>query len=265
MPNGSGANTSACPGPQQRPRRRPGLGDVRAADPQLEPPGVLVADRLGPHRAERAAQPGGELLAAVDHLRGGHAVGQVDLGPPAGAVLADRRREADRDAPSVSARLISAMPSEPSARVMTSWSGGCTCAGSSALRRDRLALRPPGQRERHEQRDGGERPPPPRREHHHGDDGGGQAGQAQRQDRAARLAGLLRLPCGSAGDRSAARSRRPRARARPCPGCATRRSGAWRVTMTRPRPRTRAPWRSTPASAAPWYAARCAVPGGGAA
>ena len=34
--------------------------------------------------------------------------------------------------PSRSTRLISAMPSDPSARVMTSWSGGCTCAGSAA-------------------------------------------------------------------------------------------------------------------------------------
>ena len=93
MPNGSGCEHVACAGAQQRPRRRLRLGDVGAADPQLEAPGVLAGDRLGPHGAERAAQPGGELLAAVDDLRGGDAVGQVDLGPPAGAVLADRRRE----------------------------------------------------------------------------------------------------------------------------------------------------------------------------
>ena len=94
-----------------------------AADPQLEPPGVLVGDRLGPHRAERAAQPGGELLAALgDHGRG-HPVGQVDLGPPAGAVLAHRGREHQlrgrRGATGRSRRY----PATPSARVMTSWSG----------------------------------------------------------------------------------------------------------------------------------------------
>ena len=82
----------------ERPRALLGLGDVLAADPQLEPPGVLAGDRFGPHGAERAAQPGGELLAAFgDHGRG-HAVGQVDLGPPAGAVLTDRGREHERAA-----------------------------------------------------------------------------------------------------------------------------------------------------------------------
>ena len=71
VPNGSGANTSPPPVRSQRPRRGLGLGDVGPADPQLQAPGVLGGDRLRPHRAERAPQPGGELLAALDHLRGG--------------------------------------------------------------------------------------------------------------------------------------------------------------------------------------------------
>ena len=44
---------------------------------------MLAGDRLGPHRAERPTQPGGELRSAVDDLRGGHAIREVDLGPPA--------------------------------------------------------------------------------------------------------------------------------------------------------------------------------------
>ena len=81
------------PTAQQRPRRLLGFRHVLAADPQLQPPSVLGGDRLRPHGAERAPQPGGELLAPLgDHGRG-HPVGQVNLGPPPGPVLAHRGRE----------------------------------------------------------------------------------------------------------------------------------------------------------------------------
>ena len=88
-PNGSGSNTS--PPPVRSHGHGAGLALVMSdpADPALQAARVLVGDDLGPYGAERAAQPGRELLAALDDLRGGHAVGQVDLEPPARPVLAD--------------------------------------------------------------------------------------------------------------------------------------------------------------------------------
>ena len=63
--------------PGQRPGGLPGLGHVLVTDPQHQPAGVLGVVGFGPHAAERAAQPGGQLVPAVDHLGDGHAVGQV--------------------------------------------------------------------------------------------------------------------------------------------------------------------------------------------
>ena len=103
----------AAAGPQPRPRRRLGLGDVhRPTQPSRRPACSWETD-LGPHGAERAAQAGGELLPPLDDLRGGHAVGQVDLETPAGAVLADRATGSSADSPLRRAWLIPAMPSEP--------------------------------------------------------------------------------------------------------------------------------------------------------
>ena len=200
---------------------------------------MLVADRLGPHRAERAAQPGGELLAPLDHLRGGDAVGQVDLGPPAGPVLADRRRER-RDRLPVGERPVDLGDAQRAERpdddVLVR---RLHLRGQLGLVVIVLPCGRPGQRERHEQRDGGERPRPttartppwPRR---------------RRPGRPGTAPGSCRAPCGS-----------------PCPALWIRRwsfsspsAAAWRsscavpgmchqaisrltVTMTRPAPRTR--------------------------
>ena len=73
-----------------------GGGHVLVPHPQDQAAGVLLVVGLGPHAAELAAQPGGELVAPVHHLGHGDAVGQVEVGAPAGAVPGDRVLEVDR-------------------------------------------------------------------------------------------------------------------------------------------------------------------------
>ena len=91
------------------------------------------------------------------------------------------------------ALLISAMPSEPSARMMTSRSGGCTCAGSSAFV---VMVLPCGRPAR---ANAANSATAASAHAHHGANttmaatAAVSAGQAQRQDRAARLAGLPAL------------------------------------------------------------------------
>jgi hypothetical protein len=179
------------PGPQQRPRRRLGLGDVRAADPQLEPSSMFAGDRLRPHRAERAAQPGRELLAPVDDHSRCDAVWEVDLRAPAGAVLAHRRRQR-RERPLLHSPVDlgdAQQPERPDDDVL---GRRLYLRGQLGARRDRPALRPTGERERGEQDQAERHPRPRRREPDHRGHGRGEPSQAQRQDRAARLARLLR-------------------------------------------------------------------------
>ena len=100
---------------------RLGLRHVLVADPQHQPAGVRLAGGFGPHAPERAAQPGGEPVAALDDVRrrsprtGGRrrraspgpsrviGAGNVTPGPPLPRAL-----------------FISARPSAPSARITTS-------------------------------------------------------------------------------------------------------------------------------------------------
>ena len=95
VPKGNGANRSTAPVLASGQAGWRGLGHVLVADPQDEAAGVHLGVALGPHAAQRAAQAGGELGAPIHHVPDGHAVGEVEVGPPAGAVAVDRRDEPD--------------------------------------------------------------------------------------------------------------------------------------------------------------------------
>ncbi len=176
------------PAAQQRPRRLPRLGDVHPADPQLQPPGVLGGDRLGPHGAERAAEPGGELLPPLGHHRRGHPVGQVDLGPPPGPVLTDRGREHERVA-------VAEPPVDPGDTQRPEGAGDHVLGWGLHRRRegggghDRLVRRAAGAGQQR-QRDHGQQDPRPRRGLGEDDQRGHQADRAPEEDQPAGGAGL---------------------------------------------------------------------------
>ena len=96
VPNATGLNRSAAPCLASGQAGWRGLGHVLVPDPQHQAAGVLAVVGFGPHAADLAAQPGGELVAAVHDLGDGDAVGQVQVSAPAGAVAGDRGLELDR-------------------------------------------------------------------------------------------------------------------------------------------------------------------------
>ena len=69
-------------------------------------PGCRLCVGFGPHAAERAAQPGGELFALLADRPGRHAVGQVEPGEPAGAVAHRRVDRHDGLARVLAERLV---------------------------------------------------------------------------------------------------------------------------------------------------------------
>ncbi len=134
---------------------------------------MFLRDRLGPHRAERSAQPGRELRPAFDDHRRRDAVREVDLGAPAWHVLTHRRWENPLRA-FLDVRVDCGDAERADDHIRRRWLHFGWQHGRSD---DRLVLRAPhpGQ---NRQDDSGERgPSPPRQVGHHGharDDHGGQ-------------------------------------------------------------------------------------------
>ena len=169
----------------QRPGGLLGGGHVLVGDVQVERAGVPLVVRLGPHAAERAAQPGGELLALLADLprRSRRAAGQP--GQPAGPVA--HRPSTGTMALSGSSRsalFISAMPSAPSARTMTSMVSLSTAPGTTALVTIGLSAGPADPRQ-HRHGDGADRQPQQRqvRGHRRGGERQGEDLGAERRSR----------------------------------------------------------------------------------
>ena len=155
------------PGAQQRVGDRLGLGQVVPADPQVQPPGVLVRHRFGPGRRVRAPQPRGEGLPALDDVRGGHPVRQVDVSAPPVAVAVHVGHEGEAGA--VLDHRVDLGDAQRPQRPGDHLRGGRLVGGRHhGGAHDPLALRcaVPGQHpHRH---DGGDQPAPPRQPPHHG-------------------------------------------------------------------------------------------------
>jgi hypothetical protein len=95
-PSGTGVNRFTVPA--LRSGHRTGLASDRERSPthRMSRAAWVSASTLGPHAPQRAAQAGGEPVAALDDVRGRHPGRQVDRGPPPGTVAGDRRREGHR-------------------------------------------------------------------------------------------------------------------------------------------------------------------------
>ncbi len=114
------------------------LGERLMSDPEHHAAGVLVRYRLGPHAAQRTAQPGGEAFAAVKDVGHRHPVRQVDVRAPSGTVLPDRVWEGDA-LPALAERLVDLSDAQRAQSALDHRGGQpLHMGGHNRLRDDRL-------------------------------------------------------------------------------------------------------------------------------